>query len=33
VGLGCADPQFTRRITVIDTNFAGYLTGGSWRFR
>jgi hypothetical protein len=22
VGLACADPQFTRRITVIDTNFA-----------
>jgi hypothetical protein len=33
VGLGCADPQFTRRITVIDTNFAGDLTSGSWRFR
>jgi hypothetical protein len=24
------DPAIT---TVIDTNFAGYLTGGSWRFR
>lgn len=26
-----ADPAAT--TTVIDTNFAGYLTGGNWRFR
>jgi hypothetical protein len=31
-----ASPPATRApaiTTVIDTNFAGYLTGGSWRFR
>jgi hypothetical protein len=25
--------QPTAITTVIDTNFAGYLTGGNWRFR